>query len=309
MALPASFDLRSSPTSIPCVGFQPLIHQGQCGACVAASLAAVLSIQACLATRNANATYSAQRIWDCYAGSCAAGVRSPLMDTFFPFTLSNSNMFAPRTPPHTDEYLTEGNYSSCKPPSASSLRLIGVQAHRSLGGGSGPSAYNTSAAKIALKTYIYTQRAPVMAIVRMTDAVFKSFTAPFTGAQTQAAFALGTPGPILHAVAVLGWRDADGAWLIQNSMGPSWHLRGVGWVLGPLHLEWYTFQLEPASAANQPAPDQPQLVADTPFFATAQPFRRSNNIDPQQLDLLVLLSTCLTVGILAWLVCFFYNAR
>ena len=285
---PVYFDLRHAtvyPSSAPhtafnssrCEAFRPLIQQHSCKACVAASLATVLSIQACLALGRSDIAYSAQHIWDCYDGSCASGVRAPLIRTFFPYIAS----LAPRS--GAVEHLTNSNYSACT--SVSAQHLVGVQAHQALG--------NSSASVMAMRAHIHSV-GPVMALARMTELVFRNFLRPYSPQQKQQqeAFAMGTHGGryLSHALAVIGWRNTDGAWLVQNSMGPNWQDNGVGWVLGPLEAEWYGFQLDvqPPSFASATEPD-------LPFY-----YRARSNVAVES-SLVAITLTCLGV---ACLLCF-----
>lgn len=340
--LPNAFDLRQQPHAIACAGFKPLIHQGACGACVAASLATILSIQACmgLKRRPNNITYSAQRIWDCYGGSCALGVQSPLISTFFPYVLQQqqqqgmlitslppSNYYwASRPNAETPELITDSNTSRCLPPQVppvSSLqppKLLGVQSHRNLGHDptttTNNNNNNNNTARHELKAHILSTKRPVMAIARMTASTFENFILPFSQAQlqAQAAFSLGTPGHVLHALTVLGWRDTDGAWLVQNSMGPRWQANGIGWVLGPIEAEWYSFDLEDeeeeadSTAAAADAAGTAAKEEDMSFLILKRPSSAAKAVvvvDPDhQIDVIVFLLTCMSIGCLAWLLCF-----
>lgn len=62
--------------------------------------------------------------------------------------------------------------------------------------------------KAALCTY-----GPLAVTVRVT---------PLFQAYTDGVFDERDPGPINHAIVLVGWDDAKGAWLIKNSWGPSW---------------------------------------------------------------------------------------
>ena len=286
--LPSHFDIRTNHTD--CLAFKPFLSQGDCNACVAASLATLLSIQACLTRGTPNITYSGQRIWDCFDGLCTLGVMPPLMDTFFPYVLhgpQSANMFTQR--PSVTEQITGSNFTRCAPLSSMDPPpLLSIDGHSSLHAG------NQSHAATSLKTYLHNSKGPAMSIVRMTQSAFQAFIQPYSTSQLQqeAAFALGPPGHILHALTVLGWRDSDGAWLVQNSMGPAWQDQGIGWLLGPLEAEWYGFQLQ-----KQPEPDS---IFTAPLLPTRQRALQSDD----QLDLIIFLLTCLSMGSLAWMLCF-----
>lgn len=331
LSLPSFFDLRHVPLhphvtnktigALQCKGFSPSIRQESCNACVAASMAIVLSIQACLATGKWNTTYSAQRIWDCYDGECSLGIRNPLMDTFFPYFLNGpqaAHILA--SGPNDIEKITEANYSRCFQSSSNSKllpppkSLLGIQTIRSSG--------NTSIVQ-QLKSQIYSKRRPVMAIARMTESVFYDFVQPYTPfqIQSQQAFniqpsitSISAVRRVLHALAVIGWRDTDGAWLVQNSMGPKWQNNGIGWVLGPLEAEWYTFDLDPPTEIAAPIPiiqshsDQPfsssfPKITESSFLQTSYYYDSSRQ--DHQLDLLVFFITSLSIGVLAVLLCFY----
>jgi hypothetical protein len=160
-----------------------------------------------------------------------------------------------------------------------------------------------------------------MAVARMSEAVFENFIQPYSlqQKQQQAAFVLGNPPHLStrhasHALAVIGWRSADGAWLVQNSMGPNWQNNGVGWVLGPLEAEWYGFQLDvgaPSPPVQQPEKEEdarrppPPLETDLPFYyRKTREARRPTAEMGANMDLMIFLLTCLSIGVLAWSLCF-----
>ena len=293
---------------------------------MAASLATVLSIQACIGKRQANVTYSAQRIWDCYGGDCALGVHSPLIETFFPYILMHGvpsyllshhkqRTWVSRMDAETPEHITESNYTQCASMALqSSPGLLSVQAHRNIAANQNNASANMLHRQ-ALKEHLWHTHHPVMAVARMTPTRFEDFVVPYTRwqMQTEAAFELGAPGRALHALTVLGWRDTDGAWLVQNSMGPGWQNDGIGWVLGSLEDEWYGFQLASDHSANgtalltkTTAPPKQTLnqEVDLPFYLIMKPSNAHVGHDTQ-VDLIVFLLTCMSVGCLAWLLCFF----
>ena len=309
MQLPSSFDLRfnhnlnnGSSHVVDCLAFKPQIIQGSCNACVAASLATILSIQACLGKQDPNITYSAQQIWDCYDGSCALGVHTPLMDTFFPYVLngpSSGQMFSSMKT--NVEMLSESNYTRCFLSTTEKAPLLAVQGHSTRH----IKNLSTASAVSQMKQHIYTT-GPIMAIVRMTDPIFQAFL----HAHGNNTFSLGMPGHILHALAVIGWRDIDGAWLVQNSMGPSWQNQGIGWVTGQLEMEWYGFQLDvPSHQEYAGGVKKKQEVHDKPFI-TIVPNNNNNNNNAamiDQLDVIVSLITFMSMGFIAWILFFSFR--
>lgn len=53
------------------------------------------------------------------------------------------------------------------------------------------------------------------------------YNVPFTKADYSAA---DPDSSIFHAITIIGWDDATGAWLIRNSWGPGWGAQGYGWI-------------------------------------------------------------------------------
>jgi len=106
------------------------------------------------------------------------------------------------------------------------------------------------------------QKGPVMAIVTMAAPRFQAFSRWREPNFTASAFvipAIQNRDPavalVSHALTVIGWayvRVQGGgtnetlAWIVQNSMGPSWGSdHGFGLIIGPLQQIWYGFELQP----------------------------------------------------------------
>ena len=237
------FDLRASPGLSGCPGFRP-INQGDCNGCVAASMATLLSIQACMQWPESNTSaFSAQRIWDCYDGSCQQGVLD-LMGNFFPSMMEggpNAGWMLQPFLSEEEQRLGESNYSQCGGGKLRRWMLGGVSRH----GGLGVEVRNASAR--ALREHIMT-KGPALAVVRMTAVAFDRFV----GIKNGTLFVLSPAGggSVQHALTVIGWCNSTGSWLVQNSMGKGWGADGVGWVSGPLEAEWYGMALASTEVAR-----------------------------------------------------------
>ena len=285
---PYAFDMRN--LSLSCVGFVPN-DQGSCNSCVAASLASALSIQACL-MQGRNVLFSAQQIWDCYDGSCTNGVQL-LMDDFFAGALVGlkAGIMLKSLSNATPVVMRASNYSLCTGEEGKD-RLISVEEHRSGLLGNSTQRLQESLVK----------RGPALAIVGMNETAFAQF-ATLGPAVGRKPFVLGDEGgPVLHALTVIGWapyQDAH-AWLVLNSMGTAWGNQGVGFVVGPLQQQWYSFELLPQACDNAPCSGEKDQL-----FVTLPP----STAGDMGSDALVFLFTCLFMGVLSALFCSLENIK
>jgi hypothetical protein len=275
-----SWDLRLHPACGTLLGQAPTA-QGRCNSCVAAAVATVLTVKACLIGKPPLATsfFSPQQIWDCYGGSCAVGVNSDLMHSFFPAVINGpqaGRMLLP-LPNSSSAPMAEANFSRCLLHTADgTAALSSVALHSTLAG-------NTTSASQDLKTYLK-QHGPAMAVVTMTAQAFDSFTLSTNNASlfryTQA---VQQGGMVKHALVVIGWQED--AWLVQNSMGDSWGMYGVGLMEGPLETQWYALDL-----------GLPSQIEDVPFFLPPLLLQPPQN---QKLDTIIFLITLMSMLSLA----------
>jgi cathepsin L len=73
----------------------------------------------------------------------------------------------------------------------------------------------------AIKAAIY-KHGGVSACV-YADSYFQAYTGGVFGNTD-------STSPIDHAILLVGWDDAKGAWLLKNSWGPSWGVDGFMWI-------------------------------------------------------------------------------
>jgi hypothetical protein len=68
------------------------------------------------------------------------------------------------------------------------------------------------------------------------------------------------PGRINHAIVIVGWDDARGAWHVRNSWGPEWGEEGYIWVkYGANSIGQFTSWVQPP-ALPKPADSQPRFL-------------------------------------------------
>jgi hypothetical protein len=255
-------------------------------------MATVLSIQACMLLQPTakRPFFSAQRIWDCYPGSCELGVSS-LMGNFFPTMIVGPDAkwmlqpYARSGEQRMDDLAS--NYSRCERREGL-WKLGGVEQY----GGIGQDALNRSAR--LMREHI-ARKGPAMAVVQMTQSAFNFFTR-MNASSPPFVLASHTLGTVRHALAVIGWSASDNSWLVQNSMGNTWGNMGLGWVKGPLQAEWYALQLL-------------SLESDVPLLnnlATPSPARPILPTVKEEVDdLMIFWLTLLSMAMLAALVCTF----
>ena len=244
---PYTFDLREHYPD--CSAFTSPFDQGACNGCAAASLATLLSILACISPHAPNSSstllFSAQQIWDCYDGSCEAGV--PSLDAFFETVLLG---------PKADLMLQQrdsvvmraSNFSLCTSHNGSLNVRLGSAVHHMWGSG-----------EAAMQAHIM-QHGPVLAVMTLPVDRFQLFSNwRNTSLPFDALFYGSNSLVVTHALVVTGWvSNASGtlAWRVQNSMGDSWGDHGHGLIMGaPLHQQWYSFSLVHG----------PQTASDTAF--------------------------------------------
>ena len=288
------FDLRDQFASLQCSGFNPFT-QGSCNACAAASVASIVSILACI-SHGRNITFSAQRIWDCYDGSCAQGV---MMNDFLDSILLGpkaSWILQPLVPAH-GRSINMSNYSECSGLGEERDRLFSIVNHKF--GIPSQSSTNNNGNLRALQRYLR-HHGPVMGVLPMSPGDLDAFshwkngTFPFQPSQNSG------PPIIFHALTIIGWENRSGemAWLVLNSMGPAWGADGIGLVKAPFEDNWYSFTLGGGGQRGDLL-----LLSDIPI-ATPQ-MLHSTKDNQRQRDLIVLVVTAFSMlaiggGFCAW---------
>ena len=201
-ALPASFDWRNHNGKNY---VSPLIDQGRCGSCVAFAAIGTFETQLNIAANDTSSPFqlSPQYLFACGGGGCGFGWD---VDSAAHF-LVNTGVPDDACMPYTSG--AHGDDAQCSAGcSDASKRSMKAATYTTPTGG----ALSVSAVKKAL------QSGPVAATMLVYDdfmyytgGVYKHVTGGVAGG---------------HAVSIIGWKDADKAWVVRNSWGPGWGDKG-----------------------------------------------------------------------------------
>ena len=248
--------------------------QGDCNSCAAVALANSLSIRSCIRDGR-NVRFSAQRIWDCYGGSCDEGV---VMENFL-FTI----MYGDKKNLVMDFYpkikvMQLSNISTCvKNSKMKDERIDTISSHKEWWsalenvkvGERNPNETSKSVQSIQLEII---KNGPVIAILRLTAIEMLSFSDWVTDSDTRvfqmdASLVESESFDRLHAVTIIGWgvdnESGKFYWKILNSFGPTWGKEGIGNVplgFGSLEHEWYAVYSSPVTCHGASSSDETSCV-------------------------------------------------
>jgi hypothetical protein len=245
LEMPSEYDSREKWGA--CRAFAPQ-NQGKCNSCAAMALASSLGIRACIRDQR-NISFSAQRIWDCYSGSCERGVElqnfilAMMYGDVADYVLSRG---------------AEGNGTCTGPKSEERIEAIGHHAEYWIGmpGPLKNRKPSTNISTIAMQSEILLN-GPIIAILRLTAAEMRAFAQWKRKGDSEVLSAAPTQElrDSLHAVTVIGWGGSRETfyWKILNSFGEEWGLWGVGNIAGGFGLverEWYAAVSTPLPCAR-----------------------------------------------------------
>ncbi len=236
-----------------CVGFIPE-NQGTCNACAAAALASTLGIRSCI-HNGINLRFSSQQIWDCYEGSCEAGVK--IRDFLFDIVYGTMSefMLTPLSDNTNSLHIQNSNISKCKSGYKGQDRIATISEHKEewlLNSLSDPQNFTKDTPHSIRSMQIeIMENGPIVAILYLTVDEMNAFRA-WRQRNSNDIFYGSEQGPkasrtLLHAVSVIGWgRDSQRNtfyWKILNSFGSSWGFNGTGNIAGSSVLigsQWYS---------------------------------------------------------------------
>jgi hypothetical protein len=257
--------------------------QGDCNSCAAVALANALSIRTCMRDGR-NVRYSAQRIWDCYGGSCDEGV---VMENFlFSIMYGDKKDWVMDYYPKVD-VMRESNKSFCVK-SAREERIDTVSYHKewwsALENTNADERNPTETTKSvqSIQTEIM-KNGPVIAILRLTHSEMLWFSFWSTNSETKVFHPKTSDASEannrLHAITLIGWGIDNETnkfyWKILNSFGKTWGKDGMGNIpfgFGTLEHEWYAVYSSPVpchrnASSSDEACIEAQLTAKTVSYA------------------------------------------
>jgi C1A family cysteine protease len=199
VAAPANFDWRNNG-GINYVS--PILDQGQCGSCVAFASIGTLETQLNITSKTSLSPWqlSPQYAFACGGGACGGGWDVDAAMQFLVYTGVPDDACMPYTSGAT------GADAQCSDAcSDSSSRMIQATNYTQIGS-------SISSVKAAL------QKGPVVA----TMTVYEDFFYYKSGVYKHATGSVEGG----HAVSIVGWNDADQAWIVRNSWGTGWGLNG-----------------------------------------------------------------------------------
>jgi C1A family cysteine protease len=203
--LPSSLDWRNKDGKN---WVSPLLNQANCGSCVAFASIGVMETQMRIASGNPNynISLSTENLFMCGGASCESG----WMPTDAADHLQNVGVVDEACAPYTSG--ATGQDISC---SATQCKDADKRTYK-ISGYTQPTSYfkDVEAVKQAL------QKGPVVTTIM----VYEDFMSYGGGVYTH------TTGKFLggHAISIIGYNDADQAFIIRNSWGPEWGEGGFG---------------------------------------------------------------------------------
>ncbi|MBI3556151.1 MAG: hypothetical protein HY074_07800 [Deltaproteobacteria bacterium] len=187
----------------------PVMNQGNCGSCVAFSTVATLEARTSIAygMPNLRASFSPQALFACGGGGCETGWYPDDAAKYLQTTGIPDEACMPYTSGSTGNDASCGQ--KCGDADARSLKIAGYTQPTSYGG-------SPEAVKEALKKGPLATTLTVYAdFVTYGGGVYKHVGGAYLGG---------------HAVSLVGYDDAKGAWLIRNSWGAEWGDNGFAWM-------------------------------------------------------------------------------
>jgi C1A family cysteine protease len=196
---PANFDWRN----VGGVNYvSPILDQGQCGSCVAFATIGTFETQLNITSKTSLSPWqlSPEYLFSCGGGSCDSGWE---VDSAMQF-LVDSGTTDDACMPYTSG--ANGSDAQCSAAcSNASNRVVQATTYSQVGS-------STSAVKAAL------QKGPLAA----TMTVYEDFMYYKSGVYKHVSGSVAGG----HAVSIVGWNDADGAWIVRNSWGAGWGMNG-----------------------------------------------------------------------------------
>ncbi len=193
--LPASFDWRNNNGKNY---VSPILDQGDCGSCVAFSTTATFETQLNIAAGDTTSPFelSPQYLFSCGGGACDAGWEPDSAAAFLTKTGMPDNACLPYTSGANDQDV------QCKAACSNvSSRTIKAKTYTK------PSSSATAVKQAIMNGPLVTTLDVYDDFMSYKSGVYKHVTGAVDGG---------------HAVSMIGWNDADQAWICRNSWGTSW---------------------------------------------------------------------------------------
>ena len=265
-AVPAALDWRNKD-GVNWVS--PILNQGNCGSCVSFSTVATLETQVNVSSGipGLNPQFSTQALFSCGGGACDFGWQPQLAAEFLKTTGVPDEACSPYTEGATG--VDVDCSATCGDRAARSLKIVDFTTP-SNGGKS------IDAVKAAL------QNGPLVTTLTVYDdflfyssGVYKHTTGGAAGG---------------HAVSIVGYNDADRAWIVRNSWGPDWGENGFVRVsyddISGVSSETWQFVLPKADGyVTLYAPKNRNFVSGTAHVSAESTFANTSKVDVTFTDL------------------------
>jgi hypothetical protein len=183
----------------------PILDQGRCGSCVAFAAIATFETQLNIAAGDSSSPWqlSPQFLFSCGGGICGRGWSPASASKFIVNTGVPDNACLPYgSGPHGDEVACK---SACTDAPARAKKALAVTTP-TVGG-----AVKAKIKQALLKGPLMTTMIVYEDFMFYTGGVYKRTIGDMVGG---------------HAVSIVGWNDADSAWIVRNSWGPEWGMGG-----------------------------------------------------------------------------------